>query len=182
MSFNWPLLLLASTPPRLLTIMLVSLLGRARAHMCMYVLYCVSWHIMKGSFSEREDLEQRRVCPLDLLWVASQHSSLCLVAAHSDPVCFPHSVRVILWTACSMDSHMGYENSHLALSSPDLLWKPAKTGNCCQTRLWGSTYRRFGPGGRELCSQAVIQSDKAQRWNGRAEGNRSNGVLTNEES
>lgn len=62
-------------------------LGRVRAHMCMYVLYCVSWHIMKGRFSEREGLEQRRVCPLDLLWVASQHSSLCLVAANSDPLC-----------------------------------------------------------------------------------------------
>lgn len=77
---------------------------------------------------------------------------------------------------------MEYENSHLALSSLNLLWKSAKTCNCCQSRLWGTTLGRFGWGRLGFCSQAVIHSDKAQRWKGKAEGNRSNAVLTNEES
>ena len=33
---------------------------------------------------------------MDLLWVASQHSSLCVISAHSDPVYCSGPVSVIL--------------------------------------------------------------------------------------
>lgn len=138
----------------------------------------------EGELSEREDCNRGG----SVRWIfCGWHLSilLCVSSLPTLTLCVSLILSgAILWTACSMDTHMRHENSHLALRPPCLLWQPCeeKTGNCCQRRLWGSTYRRFGRGGRELCSQAVIQSDKAQRWNGRAEGNRSNGVLTNEES
>ncbi len=69
-----------------------------------------------------------------------------------------------------------------ALSSLNVLWKSEETWNCCQARLRETKLERFGRGGQGLCSQAVIQSDRAQRWKGKDEGNRSNGVLTNEKS
>lgn len=70
----------------------------ARVRKCMNMLHFVSWHIIKGNSSEREKVEQRRVCPLDLQWVASQHSSLCVISAYSDPVYFSGPVTVLLLT------------------------------------------------------------------------------------
>lgn len=69
-----------------------------------------------------------------------------------------------------------------ALSSLNLLWRFEETWNCRQARLWETTLERFGWGRLGLCSQAVIQSDRAQRWKGKGEGNRSNRGLTNEKS
>lgn len=69
-----------------------------------------------------------------------------------------------------------------ALSSLNLLWSFEKTWNCCQARLRETKLERFGWGRLRLCSQAVIQSDRAQRWKGKDEGNRSNRGLTNEKS
>lgn len=103
---------------------------------------------------------------------------LCLVSARADLM--DNISLAVSELHSELGAHRAPDISHPASGSLNLFLKSGTTGNCCQGRRLGTTIGRFGRSRRGLCSQAVIQRDKAERWKGKAEGNRSNGVLTNE--